>query len=226
MSSSRQTPKDKGKGPAKPVDDYRQAMLENLNFRPTAAVDTPVLERLYFEALDYARGNLGPNFFLSPALRHSQNQTPQYNIQKDTDKIIFCDHCSTMTEAFKRLNQTKEELQRQNIHLLEKVTELELKLRQSSIRQQTQSSPSPSKMDETGVHSLLKAKKSIVPDMGTTSPVQTVASKDLPNPIMAFTLPKSEEEPRVSYQTKYNNAKATDENEDAKAADRGKDKVD
>ncbi|KAK4359388.1 hypothetical protein RND71_021617 [Anisodus tanguticus] len=73
-----------------------------------------------------------------------------------------------MTEAFKRLNQTKEELQKQNIHLLEKVTELELKLRQSSIRQQTQSSPSPSKMDETGVHSLLNAKKPIVPGFDNT----------------------------------------------------------
>ncbi|KAK4363656.1 hypothetical protein RND71_018897 [Anisodus tanguticus] len=102
-----------------------------------------------------------------------------------------------MTEAFKRLNQTKEELQKQNIHLLEKVTELELKLRQSSIRQ-TQSSPSSSKMDETGVHSLLNAKKPIIPGIGTTSPVQTVAGKDLPNPFMAVTLPKSEEEPSFS----------------------------
>ncbi|KAK4360216.1 hypothetical protein RND71_019168 [Anisodus tanguticus] len=46
-------------------------------------------------------------------------------------------------------------------------------------------------MDETGVHSLLNAKKSIVPDMGTTSPVQSVAGKDSPNPLMAFTLPKN-----------------------------------
>ncbi|KAK4359657.1 hypothetical protein RND71_021886 [Anisodus tanguticus] len=30
-------------------------------------------------------------------------------------------------------------------------------------------------MDETGVHSLLNAKKPIVPGIGTTSPVQTVA---------------------------------------------------
>ncbi|KAK4340895.1 hypothetical protein RND71_039396 [Anisodus tanguticus] len=49
-------------------------------------------------------------------------------------------------------------------------------------------------MDETGVHSLLNAKKSIVPDLGTTSPVQTVAGKDKSNPLKAVTLPKSEEE--------------------------------
>ncbi|KAK4369188.1 hypothetical protein RND71_012980 [Anisodus tanguticus] len=65
-------------------------------------------------------------------------------------------------------------------------------------RQQTQSSPSPSKLDETGVHSLLNAKKPIVPGIGTTSPVQTIAGKDLPNPFMAVTLPKSEEEPSSS----------------------------
>ncbi|KAK4344020.1 hypothetical protein RND71_037114 [Anisodus tanguticus] len=103
-----------------------------------------------------------------------------------------------MTDTVKGLNQTKEILQTQNIHLIEKITELELQLRQTSLRQQTQSSPSPSKMDETGVHSLLNAKKSIVPDLGTTSPVQTVAGKDISNPLMAVTLPKSEEEPSSS----------------------------
>ncbi|KAK4369848.1 hypothetical protein RND71_009323 [Anisodus tanguticus] len=49
-------------------------------------------------------------------------------------------------------------------------------------------------MDETGVHSLLNANRSIVPDKGTASPVQTVADKDLSNPLMAVTLPKSESE--------------------------------
>ncbi|KAK4345424.1 hypothetical protein RND71_035600 [Anisodus tanguticus] len=106
-----------------------------------------------------------------------------------------------MTEAFKRLNQTKEELQKQNIHLLEQVTKLELQLRQNHLRQ-TQSSPSPLKMDETGVHSLLNAKKPIVPGIGTTSPVQTVAGKDISNPLMAVTLPKSEAEEEISSKTR------------------------
>ncbi|KAG5568178.1 hypothetical protein H5410_064807 [Solanum commersonii] len=57
------------------------------------------------EALDYARGTLGPNCFISPALRQISRPSLQYKIQKDTDKIIFCDHCSSMTEGFKRLNQ-------------------------------------------------------------------------------------------------------------------------
>ncbi|KAG5577298.1 hypothetical protein H5410_057432 [Solanum commersonii] len=63
------------------------------------------------EALDYARGTLGPNYFISPALRQISRPSLQYNIQKDTDKIIFCDHCSSMTEGFKRLNQTIERLE-------------------------------------------------------------------------------------------------------------------
>ncbi|KAK4354580.1 hypothetical protein RND71_026775 [Anisodus tanguticus] len=37
-------------------------------------------------------------------------------------------------------------------------------------------------MDEIGVHSRMNAKKPIVPGKGTTSPVQTVAGKDLSNP--------------------------------------------
>ncbi|KAJ8556405.1 hypothetical protein K7X08_029796 [Anisodus acutangulus] len=48
MSSSKTNPKDKGKGPAKPQDDYRQTVLGNLNFRPITAHETPTLERLYF----------------------------------------------------------------------------------------------------------------------------------------------------------------------------------
>ncbi|KAK4372953.1 hypothetical protein RND71_008337 [Anisodus tanguticus] len=109
-----------------------------------------------------------------------------------------------MTEAFKRLNQTKEELLKQNIHLLEKVSQLELILRQNQLKQtQTQSSPSPSKMDETGLHSLLNAKKPIVSGMDTTSPVQTVAGKDSSNPLMAVTLPKSEQEEATSSKTRH-----------------------
>ncbi|KAK4351574.1 hypothetical protein RND71_030887 [Anisodus tanguticus] len=53
-------------------------------------------------------------------------------------------------------------------------------------------------MDEIGVHSLLNANRSIVPDRDTTSPVQMVAGKDSSNPLMAVTLPKSEKEEEIS----------------------------
>ena len=49
-------------------------------------------------------------------------------------------------------------------------------------------------MDEKGVHFPLNAQKSTVPDVGTASPVQTVTGKDKSNPLMAVTLPKSEDE--------------------------------
>ena len=49
-------------------------------------------------------------------------------------------------------------------------------------------------MDEMGVHSPLNVKKSTVSDEDTASPFQTVAGKDLSNPFMAVTLPKSENE--------------------------------
>ncbi|KAK4368215.1 hypothetical protein RND71_012007 [Anisodus tanguticus] len=57
-------------------------------------------------------------------------------------------------------------------------------------------------MDEIGVHSHLNAKKPIVPGKGTASTVQTVAGKDLSNPFMAVTLPKSETEEEVSSKTR------------------------
>ncbi|KAK4345020.1 hypothetical protein RND71_035196 [Anisodus tanguticus] len=57
-------------------------------------------------------------------------------------------------------------------------------------------------MDETGVHSLLNAKKPIVSGIDTTSPVQTVAGKDSSNPLTAVTLPKSENEEATSSKTR------------------------
>ncbi|KAJ8565901.1 hypothetical protein K7X08_008477 [Anisodus acutangulus] len=59
-------------------------------------------------------------------------------------------------------------------------------------------------MDEIGVHSLMNAKKSIVPDVGTTSPVQTIAGKDKSNPLTAVTLAKSEAEEVNSSKTRRN----------------------
>ena len=57
-------------------------------------------------------------------------------------------------------------------------------------------------MDEMGVHSPLNAKKSTVSDEDTASPVQTVAGKDLSNPLMAITLPKSEKDEGSSTRTR------------------------
>ncbi|KAM3248395.1 hypothetical protein P3L10_010164 [Capsicum annuum] len=107
-----------------------------------------------------------------------------------------------MTENFKTLNAQKESLLMENMRLIKQIQMLETKLRQqtpvSKIDAQTQtpaqSSPSPQKMDEKGVHFPINAQKSTVPDVGTASPVQTVTGKDKSNPLMAVTLPKSEDE--------------------------------
>ncbi|KAK4380392.1 hypothetical protein RND71_002254 [Anisodus tanguticus] len=57
-------------------------------------------------------------------------------------------------------------------------------------------------MDKTGVRSLPNAEKPIVSGIDTTSPVQTVAGKDLSNPLTAVTLPKSEQEEASSSQNR------------------------
>ncbi|KAK4343778.1 hypothetical protein RND71_036872 [Anisodus tanguticus] len=57
-------------------------------------------------------------------------------------------------------------------------------------------------MDETGVHSPLNVTKPIVSGIDTTSPVQTVAGKDLSNPLMAVILPKNEHEEASSSKTR------------------------
>lgn len=142
------------------------------------------------EALDYARGNLGPNFYITPALRHNTANIPQYKVQKDTDKIIFCDHCSTMEEAFKRLNGENDKLRLENARMIEHIGLLQEKIKM--LHQESVQTSSPSlKMDETGVHSPMNVERSTIPDRGIASPAQTVAGKDLSNPLMADTLPKS-----------------------------------
>lgn len=41
------------------------------------------------EALDYARGCLGPNYYINPALRLNMIGVPQYNIKKTQIKLYF-----------------------------------------------------------------------------------------------------------------------------------------
>ena len=158
------------------------------------------------EALDYARINLGQNYFITPTLRSETQKIPQYNIKKDTNKIIFCDHCSSMTEAFKRLNHPNEVLRQDNENLinekgqmLEHISILQdrIKILHFELSQQTQpiyetriflkNSPSSSKMENP-----------TVAGKDTTSPTQTIASKDLSNPLMGVHSPKNVERPTVS----------------------------
>ncbi|KAM3324572.1 hypothetical protein P3S67_005724 [Capsicum chacoense] len=108
-----------------------------------------------------------------------------------------------MTEAFKRLNLHKEALIMENSRLMEQIQNLQDRLSKFQTRKthastQTQSYPSPQKMNEKGVHSPLNAQKSIVPDVGAASPAQTVIGKDKSNPLRPVTLPKSEDEARPS----------------------------
>jgi deoxyuridine 5'-triphosphate nucleotidohydrolase len=76
------------------------------------------------EALDSARGYFGPNIYLSRGVRLAE-QAPSVRIARDTtQKIIFCDHCETMTTQFKRLNQKKQKLEKEYIHLERKCEDL------------------------------------------------------------------------------------------------------
>ncbi|KAG5575936.1 hypothetical protein H5410_056070 [Solanum commersonii] len=139
------------------------------------------------EALDYARGTLEPNYFISPALRQTSRPFLQCNIQKDTDKKIFCDHCSLVTEGFKRLNQTIEKLETEKGKLMQHIHSLQERIRflLGNTNQTTplqiqdylkgpKSSPSHFKMDKTGVHSPTNVERAIVSAKGIASPVQTV----------------------------------------------------
>ena len=102
-----------------------------------------------------------------------------------------------MTEAFKRLNLRNEALMQKNAKLRERLRRMESKGKtKQDVQTQTdiQGFPSLIKMDEMNVHFPLNVKKSTVSDEDTASPVQTVADKDLSNPFMAVTVPKSESE--------------------------------
>ncbi|KAG5620504.1 hypothetical protein H5410_005722 [Solanum commersonii] len=108
-----------------------------------------------------------------------------------------------MADGFKRQNQTIERLEKekekmaQHIHLLqERMIILHFVITQTQPLQieehpkEQKSSPSQFKMNKKGVHSPKNVEKATVSARGTTSPVQTVAGKNLPIPLMADTLPK------------------------------------
>ncbi|KAM3306114.1 hypothetical protein P3S67_012984 [Capsicum chacoense] len=105
-------------------------------------------------------------------------------------------------ENFKKLNAKKQSLLMENTRLIKQIQILEARLSQQTKASKTdaqtqtpdQSSPSPQKMDEKGVHFPLNAQKSTVPDIGAASPVQMVIGKDKSNPLMVVTLPKSKDE--------------------------------
>ena len=59
--------------------------------------------------------------------RQNPDKTQQYNIQKDTDKVIFCNHCSSMTEEFKMLNLRNEFLMQENVKLRVKLQKMKSK---------------------------------------------------------------------------------------------------
>ncbi|KAM3281787.1 hypothetical protein P3S67_027434 [Capsicum chacoense] len=107
-----------------------------------------------------------------------------------------------MTKNFKKLNAQKESLLMENTRLIKQVQLLEARLNHQTnvsktdakTQTQTQSSPSPQKMDKKDEHFPLNAQKSTVPDVGIASSVKTVTGKDKSKPLMAFTLPKSEDE--------------------------------
>ncbi|KAK4355478.1 hypothetical protein RND71_024449 [Anisodus tanguticus] len=46
------------------VSDFKKPLFKGFN--------------VFTEALDYARGVLGPNYYISPTLKHNPDQTPHY----------------------------------------------------------------------------------------------------------------------------------------------------
>lgn len=148
------------------------------------------------EASEFARKNIGPNFFVTPELKNS-SQTIPYTIPDNKCQINFCDHCETMARAFRKLNQNNDtltkdnqKLLRQNQILRDQIYILQDTLKQTQISSQNSSSPSQ-KMDEMGLHSPLNVNKSTALDKSVASPVQTATGKDISSPLMADTLPKS-----------------------------------
>lgn len=116
-----------------------------------------------------------------------------------------------MTEALQRLNYANNTLRKDNENLInekEKMTEYidiledRIKILHFELSQQTQhtyeirqvvprSSPSPLKIDKTGVHSPVNSEKPTVSGKDTVTLVLTVTSKDLSNPLIADTSSKN-----------------------------------
>ena len=59
----------------------------------------------YQQALTVARMHLGMNFYILDSLKHYTEPPVTYLVTKDTSQILFCDHCETMKNNYKILNE-------------------------------------------------------------------------------------------------------------------------
>lgn len=81
------------------------------------------------EALDHARNFLGLNFHISPSLRTVYESPLDYSVVKDQKgKILFCDHCETLSKDFKRINEHNNLLIHEKRILLQKISDLKAEL--------------------------------------------------------------------------------------------------
>ena len=76
------------------------------------------------EAHSAARSLIGLNYYISPSLRNYTEPLP-YQVLKDTDKILFCQHCEILTKTVRNLNQERENLTIQNQKLISQLSALE-----------------------------------------------------------------------------------------------------
>ncbi|KAL2486491.1 Uncharacterized protein Adt_31247 [Abeliophyllum distichum] len=119
------------------------------------------------EALDSARQHLGLKFYISPSLKNYQD--PPLDFSPSKDKKIFCTHCECMQNNFRIINEANQSLMTERTSLQKRITSLEKEV--VNLR-------------------MTYPKCTTEPIKSVASPAQTVAGKDLSNPLMAVDLPK------------------------------------
>ncbi|XP_022849308.1 uncharacterized protein LOC111371506 [Olea europaea var. sylvestris] len=141
------------------------------------------------EALDAARQHIGINFYLSHSLKNYSD--PPLDFSPNKDQNIFCQHCECMQRNYKVINEANQNFSLERTQLQKKVAQLEKEILDLKVQYPT---------------GTMEPKKSIA------SPGQTVAGKDLSNPLKIVELPKAQQtQGTVDSSTKSDNqTKQTD----------------
>ena len=138
--------------------------------------------------------HLGMNFYISDSVKYYTEPPVTYAVIRDTSQILFYDHCETIKNNYKILNEEIYKLRNEKQDLINKINSLQnnFQTQQQAVNEiSSGSSSDPNLKSKKGTHSPMsdtegtsKRKKLLA------SPVSPATGKDLSNPVIAMGLLK------------------------------------
>ncbi|KAL4579631.1 hypothetical protein LXL04_015785 [Taraxacum kok-saghyz] len=132
----------------------------------------------------------------SDSLKHYTESPVTYSVTRDTNQILFCDHCETMKNNYKILNEEIYKLRNEKQDLVNQINSLQNNFQiqqQAVIEISSGSSSDPNLKSKKGTHSPMSdTEGTSKPEKLLASPVSPAIGKDSSNPVIAMGLLKSQ----------------------------------